>query len=85
MSIFGSFLVVVRFQVTGILHCDCLNDPVLEVSDRVYGSIDIVVTILTLEYCCNTPEEYKNAIKRVASLVKEGGYLIMGGIFEETW
>ncbi|KAI6190166.1 hypothetical protein M3Y97_00087300 [Aphelenchoides bicaudatus] len=57
----------------------------LDVSDRVYGSIDIVVTILTLEYCCNTLGEYKSAVKRVASLVKKNGYLIVGGLFEETW
>jgi hypothetical protein len=74
-----------RAKVSGILHCDCLSDPVIQASDNVYGSIGIVVTIFTLEYCCNTVEEYKGAIKRVVSLIKSGGYLVMGGILEETW
>lgn len=71
--------------ITEIVHCDCLSDEVVQTSEKIFGSIDIVVTIFTLEYCCLTTDEYKAAIKRVASLVKEGGYFIMGGILEETW
>lgn len=82
------------------MHCDCLSDPVIlqfekisnkfgfkviQASDKIYGSIGVVVTIFTLEYCSNTLDEYKAAINRVVSLVKPGGYFIMGGILEETW
>jgi hypothetical protein len=74
-----------RSRIAGIFHCDCLSDEVVQAQDKIYGTIGIVVTIFTLEYCCLTPEEYKAAIRRVASLVKEGGYFIMGGILEETW
>ncbi|CAD5231778.1 unnamed protein product [Bursaphelenchus xylophilus] len=74
-----------RPKIKGIFPCNCLDDNVLDAPRELLGSFGMVTTIFTLEYCCNTQEEYRNAIRRVVSLVKPGGYFFMGGILEETW
>ncbi|CAD5224729.1 unnamed protein product [Bursaphelenchus okinawaensis] len=74
-----------RQKVKGVFPCNCLDDKVLEAPKEFLGCFGMVTTIFTLEYCCNTQDEYKNAIMRVAGLVKPGGYFFMGGILEEKW
>lgn len=74
-----------RGKVKGIYYCNCHDENVIDAPPQLLGTFGLVCTILTLEYCCNTEEEYKKAIKRVVGLVKPGGYFLMGGIFEETW
>ncbi|ETN77562.1 NNMT/PNMT/TEMT family protein [Necator americanus] len=45
----------------------------------------VVVSILCVEYCCKTLDEYRRAIKNIGEQIKPGGFLVIGGIFEETW
>uniref|UniRef100_A0A914DM78 Uncharacterized protein n=1 Tax=Acrobeloides nanus TaxID=290746 RepID=A0A914DM78_9BILA len=74
-----------REKVSKILYCNAFENPAVQGPEHVVASFDIVNTIFTLEYCCNTLEEYQKAVKNVIDLVKPGGYFIMGGILEETW
>ncbi|CAD6189510.1 unnamed protein product [Caenorhabditis auriculariae] len=74
-----------REKVRGIFHCDCFADPSVECPKELQKTFDMVVTIFCVEYCCNTYEEYKLSIKNIAEQIKPGGYLVMGGILEETW
>ncbi|CAI4224801.1 unnamed protein product [Auanema sp. JU1783] len=74
-----------RKKVRSIHHCDCFANPSLEAPTILLGTFDVVVTIFCIEYCCNTYDEYKSAIKNIADQIKPGGYLVMGGILEETW
>ncbi|VBB31525.1 unnamed protein product [Acanthocheilonema viteae] len=50
-----------------------------------YTKSKIVVSILCLEYCCNSEMEYKEAVRNVVDQVKPGGWFVMGGVLEETW
>jgi len=74
-----------REKIDGIFYCNCLDDnETLRTSDEHPRVFDKLVTIFTLEYCCNT-QEYAEAIRRVVRMVRPGGFLIMCGILEETW
>ncbi|CAB3396484.1 unnamed protein product [Caenorhabditis bovis] len=74
-----------RDKVRGIYYCDCFSSPSVECPNELQGQFNVVVTIFCVEYCCNNHEEYYKAIKNIADQVKPGGYLVYGGIFEETW
>ncbi|KAI1717590.1 NNMT/PNMT/TEMT family domain-containing protein [Ditylenchus destructor] len=74
-----------REKIRGVLHCDCHTYPAIESAPNGRGKFDIITTFFTLEYCCNTQQEYSAAIRRVTHHLKPGGWLIMGGILEETW
>ncbi|PAV79200.1 hypothetical protein WR25_18159 isoform B [Diploscapter pachys] len=74
-----------RNKVHGIYHCDCFQNPSVDCPSHLHGTFDVIVTIFCVEYCCNSYEEYKNAIKNIAGQIKSGGHFIMGGILEETW
>ncbi|CAI2353136.1 unnamed protein product [Caenorhabditis sp. 36 PRJEB53466] len=74
-----------REKVMDIYHCDVFQNPSVDCPKTLFGNFDAVVTIFCVEYCSNTLAEYYAAIKNIAGAVKSGGYLIYGGIFEETW
>uniref|UniRef100_A0A8R1I173 Uncharacterized protein n=1 Tax=Caenorhabditis japonica TaxID=281687 RepID=A0A8R1I173_CAEJA len=74
-----------REKVVDIYHCDVFENPSVDCPKEIFGQFDTVATIFCVEYCCNTIDEYYGAIKNVAAAVKPGGYLVYGGIFEETW
>ncbi|CAJ0929637.1 unnamed protein product, partial [Mesorhabditis belari] len=74
-----------RKKVKGIYHCDCFEDPAIKCSEDLQGTFNVLVTIFCVEYCCNTFDEYKASIKNMSRQIALGGYLVMGGVFEETW
>ncbi|KAK6027584.1 NNMT/PNMT/TEMT family protein [Ostertagia ostertagi] len=78
-------ITLTRQKVRGVHHCDCLKSPSIDAPAELQGRFDVVVTIFCVEYCCKTYEEYKKAIKNVADQIAPGGFLVMGGILEETW
>lgn len=45
----------------------------------------MITTTFCLEYASYNSEQYQTAVKNVLSLLKPGGYFIMGGIFEGIW
>ncbi|ULT91029.1 hypothetical protein L3Y34_008962 [Caenorhabditis briggsae] len=74
-----------RDKIVDIYHCDVFSNPSVDCPKDIFGQFDALVTIFCVEYCCNTLAEYYSAIKNIATAVKPGGYMIYGGIFEETW
>ncbi|KAK6060512.1 NNMT/PNMT/TEMT family protein [Cooperia oncophora] len=78
-------IALTRQKVRGVYHCDCFAKPSVDVPAELQGNFDVVVTIFCVEYCCKNYDEYKNAIKNIADQIRPGGFLVMGGILEETW
>uniref|UniRef100_A0A915DJ40 Uncharacterized protein n=1 Tax=Ditylenchus dipsaci TaxID=166011 RepID=A0A915DJ40_9BILA len=75
-----------KSKTKGIFHCDCHVDPAIKVPNKLFRtSFEIITSFFTLEYCCNTLNEYREAIRRVVHHIRPGGWLIMGGILEEHW
>ncbi|KAI6175208.1 hypothetical protein M3Y99_01982600 [Aphelenchoides fujianensis] len=74
-----------RNKIAGVFYCNCLEDPVLEAPGELCGNFGVVISIFTIEYCSNTHEEYKDAIRRVVSLIRPGGFFVLCGILQETW
>ncbi|VDO65718.1 unnamed protein product [Heligmosomoides polygyrus] len=73
-------------------HVLCANDDtVLGLTGRdpknlpTSSGFQVAVTIFCVEYCCKTYEEYKRAIKNIGDQINPGGFLVMGGILQETW
>lgn len=66
----------VRKCIRGVVPCDITKDPPL--AEEFAGpNYDVVMSILCLEGACETKEAYKAAVKRLASLVKLGGHLLL--------
>ncbi|VDN23500.1 unnamed protein product [Cylicostephanus goldi] len=66
-------ITLTRKKIHGVFHCDCLTSPSVEVSRRLQNNFDVIVTIFCVEYCCNTLQEYRSAIRNIADQVKPGG------------
>lgn len=64
---------LVRNAVKAVVPCDIFQSQPVE--DK--GPYDIVSTALCLEYVCMTDEEHREAIAKLAQLVKPGGTLLM--------
>jgi hypothetical protein len=77
--------VVTRAKVVGIFHANCFEQPSIQCGKDLEGKFDVITSFFTMEYCCNTKDEYRAAIQNVVEQVIPGGYFIMGGILEETW
>uniref|UniRef100_A0AC34FKN2 Uncharacterized protein n=1 Tax=Panagrolaimus sp. ES5 TaxID=591445 RepID=A0AC34FKN2_9BILA len=74
-----------RAKVVDIFYANCFERPSIQCGKDLEGKFDIITSFFTMEYCCNTKEEYQTAIRNVVEQVIPGGYFIMGGILEETW
>jgi nicotinamide N-methyltransferase len=74
-----------RAKVFDIFYANCFEQPSIQCGKDLEGKFDIITSVFTMEYCCNTKDEYQTAIKNVVEQVIPGGYFIMGGILEETW
>ncbi|KHJ82167.1 hypothetical protein OESDEN_18141 [Oesophagostomum dentatum] len=68
-------IALTRKKVRGVFYCNCLTSPSVEVSLRLQHNFDVIVSIFCVEYCCNSIEEYKMAIKNIAEQIKPGGTL----------
>ncbi|VDL75118.1 unnamed protein product [Nippostrongylus brasiliensis] len=78
-------IALTRKKVCGVFHCDCLTTPSVDLPSDFPGKFDVVVSIFCAEYCCKTYDEYKRAMKNIAEQINPGGFLVMGGLLEETW
>ena len=74
-----------RAKVRDIYYANCFEQPSIQCGKALEGKFDIITSFFTMEYCCNTKDEYQTAIKNVVEQVIPGGYFIMGGLWEETW
>lgn len=73
-------------KVRGILFCDVHRDNVLGHNlDLASEKFDIVSSVFCLEYASKNSHEYRRAMTNVCGLLKPGGWLILGGAFEESF
>lgn len=64
-----------RSKVKAIVPCDINQDEFI--AKGYEGPYDIVMTFQCLMTCCKDVESYNSAVKKLASLVKVGGRLIL--------
>ena len=64
-----------RKAVKAIVACDITQDP--PIAKGYEGPYDVVMSILCIENGCLTRQEYKAAVKRIATLVKREGNLLI--------
>ena len=65
-----------RKSIKAVVPCDVRQDP--PIAEGFAGpQYDIVMSILCLGGACETKGDYKDAIKKLISLVKPGGYLLL--------
>ena len=69
-------------QIKAIIACDITQDYPLETKQEPF---DIVSTSLCLEAACKSYDEYKTAVKKLGSLLKPGGFMIMTAVESETF
>ena len=46
---------------------------------------DVVTSSLCLESACATFGDYMSAIRNISNLLKDGGYIVISGVLEETF
>ena len=64
-----------RKAIKGVVPCDITRDP--PIAEGFEGPYNVVMSILCIENGCLTRDEYKAAVKRIASLIKPGGTLLL--------
>ena len=64
-----------RKAIKAVVPCDITSDP--PIAKDFEGPYDVVMSMLCIENGCLTQEEYKTAIKRISTLVKRGGNLLL--------
>ena len=64
-----------RSIVKGVIPCDVTKDPPIALGYE--GPYDIVMCLLSIETGCLTQEEYRAAVKRVSTLIKVDGFLLL--------
>ncbi|KAM3923658.1 nicotinamide N-methyltransferase-like [Leptodactylus fuscus] len=72
-----------RKTIKQVLKCDVLKanplDPV------TLPQADCVLSCLCLEAACKDYEAYVTAVKNMTTLLKPGGYLVLGGVMGNTF
>ncbi|KAI6241673.1 putative methyltransferase B0303.2 [Aphelenchoides fujianensis] len=78
-----------REKMCAVLNVDVHKQPVVQsvhfkVDDSVEipAQFDVVSTVFCLEYASETLEEFRRAVRNASSLIKPGGFLVEGGVFE---
>ena len=61
--------------IKAIVPCDITQDP--PIAKGYEGPYDVVMSMQCIENGCLTRQEYKAAVKRIATLVKRGGSLLL--------
>ena len=66
---------VIRNVVKAVVSCDITQDH--PIKEGYEGPYDIVITSLCLDTVCQSEVEYKQAIIKIAKLVRSGGHLLL--------
>lgn len=74
---------VARSKVHGVLPCDIFETNVIPT--KIQTDFDVVTTFFCIEYATVNAAEYQKAVKNVTSLIKPGGFFVMGGVMNSTW
>ena len=65
-----------RKSIKAVVPCDIRQDP--PIAEAFAGpQYDIVMSVLCLEGACETRDDYKGAVRKLTSLIKPGGYLLL--------
>ena len=64
-----------RKAIKAVVACDITQDP--PIAEGYEGPYDVVMSMLCIENGCLTRDEYKAAVKKIATLVKRGGNLLL--------
>jgi len=73
-------------KVRDVLYCDVHKEEVLcQNRELASEKFDVISAIFCLEYATKNSEEYRSAMLNVCRLIKPGGWLILGGAFEESF
>ena len=64
-----------RKAIKAIVPCDITQDP--PIANGYEGPYDVVMSLLCLESACRTRGDYTTAVKRLATMVKVGGNLLL--------
>jgi hypothetical protein len=70
--------------MTKIIACDITKEPPLE-SGVYKEEFDIIQTSLCLEAACQSYEEYKSAMQKLAFMLKRGGFMVILAVEEQTF
>ena len=65
-----------RSKITAIVHCDMTKENFID-KNYMNERFDTVMTFCTLESCCTDVNGFKAALKKLSTLVKEGGHLLL--------
>ena len=65
-----------RESIKAVVPCDISQDP--PIAEAFAGpQYDVVMSVLCLEGACETRHDYKAAVRKLRSLIKPGGYLLL--------
>lgn len=64
-----------RKAIKGVVPCDITRDP--PIATEFQGPYDIVMSMLCIENGCQTRDDYRAAIRKVAGLIKVEGTLLL--------
>lgn len=64
-----------REAIKAVVPCDITQDP--PIAKGFEGPYDVVMSMLCIENGCLTRDEYKTAVRRISTLVKRGGSLLL--------
>ena len=64
-----------RSKVKAVVECDLTKDQFI--AEGYEGPYDVVICSLVIGVVCRDPESYAVGIKRLASLIKGGGHLLL--------
>jgi len=73
---------LLRHTMKAIIPCDITKEYPLGVQEDPF---EIISTSLCLEAACKSYTEYKAAVKKLAGLLKLGGFMIMTVVERETY
>lgn len=75
---------LLRNRMKKVIACDIKKEHPLE-SNVYKEEFDIIQTSLCLEAACQTYEEYKSALRKLAFMLKKGGYMAILAVEDETF
>ncbi|XP_064620546.1 indolethylamine N-methyltransferase-like [Lineus longissimus] len=73
----------IRQAIKHVVPCDVHQDNPL--APLVFEPFDVITSSLCLEAACLDEPSYRKAVKRLASLLKPGGLLIIGGVHGQSF
>ena len=68
---------MLRNKVKAVVSCDIIKEEFIERTYCNKNSYDIVMSSLCLEAGCKDLDSYEHGIKKLASLIRVGGYLLL--------